>query len=61
MQPFERNRQEPCVIRKRGKLQLRFSKYGMKESGEERHFQPCSLRASARRKINVLFNFIGFL
>jgi len=23
-------------------------------------FSPCSLRASARRKINILHNFIGF-
>jgi len=32
MQPFERDRQELCVTQKRGKLQLCFSKCGLKEN-----------------------------
>jgi len=68
MQPIERDRQELCVIqKKRGKLQLRSSKCRLKENCGPTSmvvkigiFSPCSLRASASRKINILHNFIGF-
>jgi len=69
MQPLERDPQELCVIQKRGKLQLLCSKTKMltdrklrveKYVGQDRNFQPCLLRASARRKISVLYNVIGF-
>jgi len=59
MQPFERDRQELCIIqKKRGKLQLRCSQGWLKENCWPKSvvvkisiFSPCSLRASARQKI----------
>jgi len=59
MQPFERDRQEPCVIqKKRGELRVHCSKCWLKGNwGPKRSltktsiFSPCLLRASARSKI----------
>jgi len=68
LQPFERDRQELCVIqKKRGKLQLCCSKCWHKENCAPKRvfantgiFSPCLLRPSARQKVNILYNFIGF-
>ena len=53
--------------KKRGKLQLHCWKCGLKENCGPKNvlvktgvFSPCLVRASAKRKISILYNFIGF-
>jgi len=70
MQPFERDRQELCVIQKTRQAAitlLKKSKCRLIENRGPKNvlvktgiFSPCLLRASARRKITILYNFIGF-
>ena len=59
MQPFERDRQERCVIQKRGKLQYVAQKVKMltdrklwaeKCIGQDRHFQPMLIESECKTK-----------
>ena len=63
MQLLERDRQKLCVVQKWGKLQLRCSKCWLIENCGPKSvlaktgiFSPCSFRASAGRKINILYD-----
>jgi len=71
MQPFERDRQELCVTQKTRQAAvtwLKKSKGRLVENCVRKSvlaktgiFSPCLLRASARRKITVLHNFMKIL
>jgi len=70
MQPFERDSQELCVVKKTRQAAvtlLKKSKCWLIENGgpisvlaKTGIFSPCLLRASTRRKITILYNFMGF-
>ena len=70
MQPFERDPQELCVIQKKRQAAVTFLKKSkcslIENCGPKRvlaktgNFSSCLLRVSARRKISILYNFIGF-
>jgi len=65
MQPFERDRQELCVIQKTRQVTLlKKSKCWLVSNSGPKSvlaktgvFSPCLLRTSTRRKIRILYNF----
>jgi len=70
IQPFERDRQEMCVIQKnevscsyvaqKVKMLTERKLWPKSLLAKTRIFSPCLLRESARRKIRIFYNFIGF-